>query len=156
MKKFLGAILLGCLVVTVALAISAAAHAQAATKADIVAAITKMENDSVQADMAGDASFYEKALAANWTGGDSDGTFYTKAQMLKMMADKDKNNTKSEMISDLKVRVYGSSVAVATYKDTYDGMFMGKPRARTVISTDTFMKMGGDWKQVASHASQTK
>ena len=72
------------------------------------------------------------------------------------MSDDTKNNkTNSEKISDLKVRVYGNA-AVATYKDTYDAMIMGQHRATTVIGTDTFVKMGGEWKQVASHASTAK
>lgn len=155
MTKLSGTILLASLVVAAVLACPVVTKAQAGTKADTIAAITKMENDSVQADLAGDTSFYEKALAADWTGGDSDGTFYTKAELIKMMADTAKNKTNSEALSDLKVRVYGN-VAVATYKDTYDSMFKGQHRARTVISTDTFVKIGGEWKQVASHASTAK
>jgi hypothetical protein len=33
---------------------------------------------------------------------------------------------------------------------------MGQHRSQTVIGTDTFVKMGGEWKQVASHASVAK
>jgi len=134
---------------------SRVSRAQAASDSDIVAAITQMENDAVKADLAGDKTFYEKALAKDWTGGDSDGTFYTKAEMVKLMGQTDKNKTNSESISDLKVRVYGNT-AIATYKDTYDAMFKGQHRARTVIDTDVFVKMGGEWKQVASHATKTK
>ena len=75
--------------------------------------------------------------------------------MLKMMADTAHNKTNSEALSDLKVRVYGST-AVATYKDTYDALFEGQHRARTVISTDTFVRMGSAWVQVSSHASEAK
>jgi hypothetical protein len=63
--------------------------------------------------------------------------------------------TNSEKISELKVRVYGNT-AVATYKDTYDLQIMGQHRAHTIIATDTFVKMGSDWKQVASHGSEAK
>jgi hypothetical protein len=48
--------------------------------------------------------------------------------------------------------VYGNT-AVATYKDTYDILFKGEHRAHTIIATDTFVKMGGEWKQVASHGA---
>jgi hypothetical protein len=51
--------------------------------------------------------------------------------------------------------VYGNT-AVATYKDTYDLMIMGQRRAHTIIATDTFVKLGSEWKQVASHGSETK
>jgi hypothetical protein len=133
----------------------AATRAQTGANSDAVAAVTKLENDGVKADLAGDKSFYEKVLADDWSGGDSSGAWFTKAEMLKMMADTEHNKMNSEKISELKVRVYGNA-AVATYKDTYDALIKGEHRARAVIGTDTFVKMGGEWKQVASHASTAK
>ncbi|MGA2184091.1 MAG: nuclear transport factor 2 family protein [Bryobacteraceae bacterium] len=130
-------------------------RAQASATADTVAAITQLENDAVKADLAGDKAFYEKVLAADWTGGDSGGTWYSKPDVLKMMSDAQHNKTNSENISELKVRDYGNT-AVATYKTTYDAIVKGEHRARTVISTDTFVKMHGEWKQIASHSTQTK
>src|SRR3982074_3801920 len=96
--------------------------AQTGANADTAAAITKLENDGVKADLAGDKSFYEKVLADDWTGRDSNSTFYAKANQLKIMADTEHNKTNSEKISELKVRAYGNT-AVATYKDTYDATF---------------------------------
>src|SRR3979490_3211346 len=129
--------------------------AQTVTEADVVKAISNLENDGVKADLAGDPAFYQKVLAEDWTRGDSDGTFYTKADILKLMADTKNLKTNSEKLSELKVRVYDNT-AVATYKDTYDIMIMGERRAHTIIATDTFVKMGGEWKQVASHGSEAK
>lgn len=128
---------------------------KAAAADDAVAAVTKLENDAVKADLANDKSFNEKNLASDWTGGDSSGKFFTKAEVLKMFDDTKNNKVNSEKISDLKVRSYGDA-AVATYRDTYDAMVEGEHRVRTVISTDTFVKQGGAWKQVASHASTAK
>jgi hypothetical protein len=130
-------------------------RAQSAGNAEAVAAVTKLENDSVKADLANDKAFYQKVLADDWTGGDSDGVWYTKAETLKLLDDTQHNKTNSEKLSDLKVRVYGNA-AVATYKDTYDVMFKGEHRMRTVISTDTYVKMGGEWKQVASQGTTAK
>ena len=127
-------------------------RAQTTVKTDAVTAISNLENDGVKADLAGDPAFYQKALAEDWTRGDSDGTFYTKAELLKLMADTKNFKTNSEKLSELKVRVYGNT-AVATYKDTYDILIMGEHRAHTIIATDTFVKMGGEWKQVASHGA---
>jgi len=129
--------------------------AQNMSKSDAVAAITKLENDGVKADLANDKAFYEKVLADDWTGGDSRGTWFTKADVSKMADDPKNNNTKTEKLSDLKVRSYGDT-AIATYKDTYDGMMNGEHMASTVIGTDTWVKMGGEWKQVATHASKAK
>jgi hypothetical protein len=131
------------------------ARAQTAADAAVVTAISNLENDAVKADLAGDAAFYQKALAEDWTRGDSDGTYYTKAQLLSLMADTKNIKTNSEKLSELRVRVYGNT-AVASYKDTYDILIMGERRAHTIIATDTFVKIGGEWKQVASHGSETK
>ena len=65
---------------------------------DTVAAITKLENDSVKADLASDKSYPEKVLAADWTGGDSSGKWFTKQAVLKMMGDPKNNKTNTEKI----------------------------------------------------------
>jgi hypothetical protein len=131
------------------------ARSQTVDDAAVVTAISNLEDDAVKADLAGDAAFYQKALAEDWTRGDSDGTYYTKAQLLSLMADTKNIKTNSEKLSELRVRVYGNT-AVASYKDTYDILIMGERRAHTIIATDTFVKVGGEWKQVASHGSETK
>jgi ketosteroid isomerase-like protein len=130
-------------------------RAQTMAQTDIVTAISNLENDAVKADLAGDADFYQKVLAEDWTRGDSDGTYYTKAGLLKLMADTKDIKTNSEKLSELKVRVYGST-AVAIYRDTYNIQIKGEHRAHTIIATDTFVKMGSEWKQVASHGSEAK
>ena len=130
-------------------------RAQTGGNADVVTAISNLENDGVKADLAGDTAFYQKVLAEDWTRGDSDGTFYTKAELLKLMADTNNFKTNSEKLTELKVRVYGNT-AVATYKDTYDLLINGEHRAHTIIATDTFVKIRGEWKEVASHGSEAK
>jgi hypothetical protein len=130
-------------------------RAQTMAQTDIVTTISNLENDAVKADLAGDADFYQKVLAEDWTRGDSDGTYYTKAGLLKLMADTMDIKTNSEKLSELKVRVYGYT-AVATYKDTYDLVIKGEHRAHSIIVTDTFVKMGNEWKQVASNGTESK
>ena len=71
---------------------------------------------------------------------------------MKLMADVKGFKTNSEKLSELKVRVYGNT-AVAIYEDTYDIQLKGEHRSHTIIATDTFVKMGGAWKQVASHGA---
>src|SRR5882757_5923514 len=130
-------------------------RAQTMAQTDIVTAISNLENDAVKADLAGDTDFYQKVLTEDWTRGDSDGTFYTKAELLKLMGDTKNFKTNNEKLSELKVRVCGDT-AVAIYKDTYDILIRGEHRAHTIIATDTFVKMGSAWKQVASHGSEAK
>ena len=130
-------------------------QAQTGAEPDVVTAISDLENNAVKADLAGDPGFYQKVLIGDWTRGDSDGTYYTKAELLGLMADGKKIKTNSEKLSGLTVRVYGNT-AVATYKDTYDIQIMGEHRAHTIIATDTFVKIDGEWKQIASHGSEAK
>jgi hypothetical protein len=47
-------------------------QAQTRADADVVTVISNLENDAVKADLAGDAAFYQKFLAEDWTRGDSD------------------------------------------------------------------------------------
>jgi hypothetical protein len=118
-----------------------------------VAAVTQMENDSVKADTAGDPSYVEKNYADNFSGGSSWGNWETKQSILADMKDNKNNKTNSEVISDLNVRIYGDT-AIATYTSTYDSVYHGEHRARTILSTDTFVRHDGSWKQVASHSSE--
>jgi hypothetical protein len=139
------------IIVLAALSSIAAAKKQPTTN-DAVAAITEFENNAVKADLAGDSSFFQKNYADNWTGGFSGGTWTTKESMLADMKDTAHNKMNSEEISDLKVRVYDNT-AIATYTDTYDAMIRGEHRTKTVLSTDTFVRQNGAWKEVADHSS---
>ena len=128
-----------------------------AQSGSVAAAITKLENDGVKADLAGDKSFTEKYVADDWTGCDSSGKWYTKPEVLKMLADPKNNKYNSEKLSDLKVRVYANgNTALATYTDSYDAIVAGEHRTRTILTTDVWVKIGGDWKEVSSHSTTTK
>src|ERR1700676_466621 len=74
-------------------------QAQTGAKADVVRAISNLENDGVKADLAGDPAFYQKVLAEDWTRGDTERTYYPKAELFKLMADKKNFNTHSEKLS---------------------------------------------------------
>jgi ketosteroid isomerase-like protein len=153
MTRFLVAV---CLLATVALALPPRVMTQQprSADADVVAAITKIEQTDVpKADLASDVAFYTNLLAEDWTGGTSRGTWDSKASLLADLKDTKNNKTNSETVSDVKVRVHGD-IAIATYKTTYDAMIKGEHYARTVISTDTFQRQNGAWKVLAGHSSQ--
>lgn len=122
---------------------------------DTVAAITQLENDSVKADLANDVSWSKQNLADSFIGGSSFGEWQTKAEALKDAEDTAHNKTNSETMSNLKVSAYGNT-AIARYTSAYDSLYHGEHRARTVICTDSWIKQGGAWKEVASHCSQAK
>jgi hypothetical protein len=68
------------------------------------------------------------------------------------MSDPQANKTNKEEMSDLKVRAYGNT-AIATFTETYDSLYHGEHRARTIICTDTWANQGS-WKLVAGHCSE--
>lgn len=144
----------GCSIAAIVALTVFAAHAAAKDDA-AVAAITKLENDAVKADLAGDKAFYEKYLADDFTAGTSFGEWENRQSMLKDLSDPKNNKVNKEEISNLKVRTHGNT-AIATYTVTYDSIVRGEPRARTIIATDVFVKDKGGWKLVASHGSEAK
>jgi hypothetical protein len=122
---------------------------------DVVAAITKLENDQTKAALANDVSFIKTNLADDLVEGTSFGEWLTKASLIADAADPAKNKTNSMTISDLKVTAY-DNVAVARYLNTYDDVYHGQHRSRSVICTDAWANQAGAWKLVANHCSQKK
>jgi ketosteroid isomerase-like protein len=153
MKMFLLSILAS---VVLLATVTASAGRKKQSKEDVVQAITQMENDGVKASLAGDISFVQKTYADDWTGGFSGGIWTTKDSLLTDSKDTTNNKMNTQQISDLKVRVYGDSTAIATYTNTYDGMIRGEHRVKTVLTTDTFVRQNGEWKAVASHSCVAK
>lgn len=119
---------------------------------DGVAWMTQYEHDAAAADLSGDVSFYQRNVADDWTDGMSNGRFQNKKELISDLTDKANNITFHETISDLKVRPYGDT-AIATYTEMYDALISGKRVSKTIITTDTFVRMGGQWKLVAAHSS---
>ena len=155
MKRITEVLFASCLAATIGIS---TLNAQATGgDAGTVAAITKLEQDSVKAGLAGGAplkQFNERYMAGDFVGGTSFGKWETKAEVIKD-SENPANKTKSMTMQDLKVSAYGSA-ALARYQLAYDDMYNGEHRARTVLCTDTWNKQGADWKLLASHCSQMK
>jgi hypothetical protein len=150
MATFINKFLLVSVAAFTASALSAgSAHSE---QADAVAWITQYERDAMAADLAGDVSFYRKNLADDWSDGMSNGQFQSKKELISDLTDKTRNITFHETLADMKVRAYGNT-AVATYTETYDALIAGNHVARTIITSDTFAKIRGQWMLVASHSS---
>jgi ketosteroid isomerase-like protein len=139
--------------VTAAIPMVVFSQGQKGTDSDAVAAVTKFENDAIKAALANDGAFYEKFLAADYTGGTSRGTWDTKPSTLADMKDTKNNKTNSQTLSDLKVRIHGD-LAIATYSTTYDALIQGQHYARTVLCTDVLQQQKGAWMLMANHCSQ--
>ena len=142
-------------VVLVMATVVPAALAQKADTKGVAAAITKMEMDGVKADLAGQNGSWAKAHNTDdYTMGTSWGAWQANAELQKDAADTANNKTTKRDISDIKVSVYGNHTAIARYKESYDVMIKGQHRARTILTTDTWVNEKGKWKLAASHSSQ--
>ena len=120
------------------------------------AAITKLENDQVKADLAGDISYYETNLADDFIHGTGQGTWYTKESFLKDLRDTPNNKIYKSEISNLAIHLYGCA-AVATYYQVYEATVTGHyQQQRKVINTDVFVKVRNRWLMVASHTSAVR
>ena len=122
---------------------------------DAVAAVTKLENDGIKAALANDVSYLKTYYSDDMVSGTSFGEWLTKASQVADAADPANNKTNSSKISDLKVTAHGN-VAIARYLNTYDDVYHGQHRTRSVICTDTWVNEDGAWKEVANHCSQKK
>jgi hypothetical protein len=128
----------------------------AKSKEEDIAAITKLENDQVKADLAGDISYYETNLADDFVHGTGQGTWYTKESFLKDLRDTPNNKIYKSEISNLTVHVYGCA-GVATYNQVYEATVTGHyQQQRKVINTDVFVKLQNRWLMVASHTSAVR
>jgi Protein of unknown function (DUF3225). len=117
--------------------------------------VQQLEQEMRQAQKNNDASWYQQHLADGYVEGHSWGEWATKDEALKQMQNKAIKFTQGE-ISDLKVSTFGSDVAVAHYKFTYDATFNGTHRARTVICSDTWINQSGAWKLASDHCSHVE
>ena len=120
-----------------------------------IAAIIKLENDQVQADLSGDVSYYETTLADDWIHGTGAGTWLTKDSYLRLLRDTSGKPLKSSKISNLSVHMY-ACVAVATYDQVYEAFMQGEYQQKKVINTDVFVKRNDRWIMVVSHTSRVQ
>jgi hypothetical protein len=117
--------------------------------------VQQLEQEMRQAQKNNDASWYQQHLADGYVEGHSWGEWATKDEALKQMQNKAIKFTQGE-ISDITVSTFGSDVAVAHYKFTYDATFNGTHRARTVICSDTWIDQSGAWKLASNHCSHVE
>jgi ketosteroid isomerase-like protein len=97
-----------------------------------------------------DRSFIEKVLAPEWSVTQPDGQILTRETVLGPFFDGvtlDTNN-----IDDVSVMLFGTT-AVVRGRTVASGTLDGSPVSARIRFTDVFVKRGGQWQAVASHAS---
>ncbi len=116
------------------------------------ATIKGMEEQWAAAASKNDDAGVASLVAENATAIGSDGTMRNKKEMLAVMKDRKYESATEE---DIQVQVYGNA-AVATGVWRAKGTEKGKPFSETERFTDTYVKMDGQWKCVATQSSAMK
>jgi ketosteroid isomerase-like protein len=129
------------------------AVAQKASSAD-EAALKALEEKWDQASVKGDAAGLGTILADSFITTSPEGQVRTKNDMLSRMKSGEVKYETSK-VDELKFLVYGDTAIVS---GRWHGKFTekGKAQESTERFTDTFVRQNGQWKCVASHASNIK
>ncbi len=99
-----------------------------------------------------EVSWFERHLADSIVSTDENGAMVDKAAMIADVKNR-ANKYESTSYENLKVHAYGDA-AVATGIFVVKGTYKGKDNSGRFQWTDTWVKRGGQWQCVASHASK--
>jgi ketosteroid isomerase-like protein len=134
------------------LAFLASVLAVSAQESDEANAVLQTERDLAAAYQRSDADGIAQGVMEDYTLTHSTGKVTTRADDI---AEAKKNDPKYEIFEnyDMKARVHGDA-AVVTGKTHTKGISGGKPFDWQFQFTDTFVKDGGRWRLLASHASK--
>jgi len=126
--------------------------AQSKPAGDAVAAVQAMEDKWTEAARKNDVAVIDGLLAANVAVTNATGEMRPKAVFLAELRDRKYDSVR---VADSKVTVFGDT-AIATGFWGAKGTSKGKPFEENERYTDTWVKIGGQWKCVATHASPAK
>ena len=123
-----------------------------AQESDAGERVLQTERDLAMAYQRGEADAIAQGVMEDYTLTNSMGKVTTRADDI---AEAKKNDPKYEIFEnyDMKARVHGDA-AVVTGKTHTKGISGGKPFDSVFQFTDTFVKDGGRWRLLASHASK--
>ena len=126
-------------------------HAKGKEDAEVVQAITKLENEWGTAYKTGDVATLDKIQADDFLLVDPSGKLSTKADDLRDVKSGTSKWSDVKM-EDLKVRVYGKT-AIASGVLTIKGTYAGKDVTGKYRFTDVFVKKKDNWKAVSGHVT---
>lgn len=113
--------------------------------------IKKLEIQWADAGVRKDVAAIERLFADDFSGTATTGAVWTKANEIADLKS-GKDVLSSYTYSDMKVRTYGDA-AVVTYVAMLKETFDGRDVSGTSRWTDTWVKRGGSWQIVSSHAT---
>jgi len=113
--------------------------------------LIKLENGWANAELKHDLVFLEGIFADDFIMSSSDGAVWTRDQYIASLKSGESLYT-SEAIDNIKVHVYGDT-AVVFGRNTLKGQSKGVDISGQYQWTDTWVKIAGRWKCVATHNS---
>lgn len=114
-------------------------------------ALVKIQHDWANARLKSDSSFPKRVEADDFTVGWFDGTIVNKEEDVKTYESGDAVFTEFK-VDDLKVRFYGE-MAIVIGQGSIKAHTKTQDLSGKYVWTDTFVKMGGEWKAVASQVT---
>ncbi len=120
--------------------------------ADAVSQLTDIQQQLARAWVAGDRAAIERMIARDWTVTGPDGQVSTRADVLRDVFETRTHRIIAVTVDDVGVKVFGES-AVVTGRTHGRGEYAKTPYDIVIRFTDTFLRRGGRWQAVASHAS---
>ncbi|MCI0415446.1 DUF4440 domain-containing protein [bacterium] len=114
--------------------------------------LTAIAQELMDAIAPGKKEVWEKYLADSWIIREENGQVLTKAELLKDFNPLPPGYVGKIKVTDVHVRDYGN-VAVISHRDKEELELYGQMLKTEFGSTDTYMKIDGQWKVIASHIS---
>jgi hypothetical protein len=99
-----------------------------------------------------DRGFIEGVLAQEWKVIHTDGSVLSRAEVLHNAFDEGSLVVETSTVDEVSVTVIGET-AIVRGRTAATGVVNGKPISTRLRFTDVFIKRGGRWQAVASHAS---
>jgi Domain of unknown function (DUF4440) len=114
--------------------------------------LTAIAQELLDAVGPGKKEVWEKHLADSWMIREENGQVLTKAELLKDFGPLPAGYVGKIKVTDVHVRDYGN-VAVISHRDKEELEIFGQMLKTEFGSTDTYMKINGQWKMIASQIS---
>jgi len=141
------------IVVASAVSITVGVIAASTQDQDTASVITDLEERLARAWVNKDRSFIEAVLASDWTVTDSSGRILTKEQVLEETFSSAERLIDTMAVDDIRVRVLGPVVAVATGRTRATGSYQGQRASVALRFTDIFHLREDRWQVVASQGT---
>jgi ketosteroid isomerase-like protein len=113
--------------------------------------LTEIEHRLISSWIAGDPTFHDRILAEDWTVVEPTGRVLTKADVLRDAFTGEREISRGQ-IDQIHVRDFGT-FALVTGRTRVEGRIEGQQVNITLLFTDVFSILNGEWRCLASHGT---